>query len=258
MERKFLARFQMRMGRTGPGRLVCCSRWLMAIKLIFKEELIPAQADKVTLHPGPDYHRGSGAGDPGGGAVRPDGAYRSAAGGPIDGRPMSTSGILYIIRNRLDLGIWYRAGRLVVEQQVRHAGRYPLDGADDQLRTGAWAGLIGPILLAGSMSMNKIRRSAGGTCGLWFYQPIGVLIFLIAALAEVNRAPFDMPEAEQELTAGYHTEYSGMKFAMFYHGRVHQNDRRERHCRHAVLRRLPLAPSSTSCPGWGRSTCCSR
>ena len=47
-------------------------------------------------------------------------------------------------------------------------------------------------------------------------QPVGFLIFLIASIAEVNRSPFDMPEAEQELTAGYHVEYSGMKFALFF------------------------------------------
>jgi NADH-quinone oxidoreductase subunit H len=53
---------------------------------------------------------------------------------------------------------------------------------------------------------------------MWFVfiQPVGALIFWIATLAEVNRAPFDMPEAEQELTAGYHSEYSGMKFALFF------------------------------------------
>jgi NADH-quinone oxidoreductase subunit H len=53
---------------------------------------------------------------------------------------------------------------------------------------------------------------------VWFivYQPLGAIIFTLATIAEVNRAPFDMPEAEQELTAGYHTEYSGMKFALFF------------------------------------------
>ncbi|HEY6072570.1 MAG TPA: NADH-quinone oxidoreductase subunit H, partial [Anaerolineales bacterium] len=71
------------------------------------------------------------------------------------------------------------------------------------------------ILLANSMRMLDIVEAQQS---LWFVviQPVGALVFLIATLAEVNRAPFDMPEAEQELTAGYHTEYSGMKFALFF------------------------------------------
>jgi NADH-quinone oxidoreductase subunit H len=71
------------------------------------------------------------------------------------------------------------------------------------------------IILADSMSLYDIVERQSG---MWFaiIQPVGALIFLIVTLAEVNRAPFDMPEAEQELTAGYHSEYSGMKFALFF------------------------------------------
>jgi NADH-quinone oxidoreductase subunit H len=71
------------------------------------------------------------------------------------------------------------------------------------------------ILLANSMRMIDIVE---GQRTMWFVmiQPVGALIFWIATIAEVNRAPFDMPEAEQELTAGYHAEYSGMKFALFF------------------------------------------
>ena len=76
---------------------------------------------------------------------------------------------------------------------------------------------VSAILLAGSMRMIDIVDPWQKPSS-WFVvlQPVGTVIFLIATLAEVNRAPFDMPEAEQELTAGYHTEYSGMKFALLF------------------------------------------
>jgi NADH-quinone oxidoreductase subunit H len=71
------------------------------------------------------------------------------------------------------------------------------------------------ILLGNSMSLVDIVEAQKD---MWFVvlQPVGAAIFMIATLAEVNRAPFDMPEAEQELAAGYHSEYSGMKFALFF------------------------------------------
>jgi NADH-quinone oxidoreductase subunit H len=80
----------------------------------------------------------------------------------------------------------------------------------------------GVLLMANSLSLVDIVNSQSGT---WFgfiprwyilLQPLGFLIFLTAGVAETNRAPFDFPEAEQELVAGYHTEYSSMSFAMFF------------------------------------------
>jgi NADH-quinone oxidoreductase subunit H len=75
--------------------------------------------------------------------------------------------------------------------------------------------LAAVILLAGSMSLREIVDGQAG--GLWyvFLQPVGFLIYMIAGVAETNRAPFDFPEAEQELVAGYNTEYSSVRFALF-------------------------------------------
>jgi len=78
------------------------------------------------------------------------------------------------------------------------------------------------IMLAGSLSLGRIvDMQAGYWLGFipkWyiFIQPVGFFIFLTAGVAETNRAPFDFPEAEQELVAGYHTEYSSMSFALFF------------------------------------------
>jgi len=82
--------------------------------------------------------------------------------------------------------------------------------------------LASVLVLAGSLSLREIVDQQAGS---WFHvvprwfvflQPLGFLIYMIAGVAETNRAPFDFPEAEQELVAGYHTEYSSMAFAMFF------------------------------------------
>lgn len=84
--------------------------------------------------------------------------------------------------------------------------------------------VIGVILLTGSLSLVDIVEAQSGTLfGFlpnWFIftQPVGFLVFVVAMFAETNRTPFDLPEAEAELVAGYHVEYSSMKFAAFFMG----------------------------------------
>src|ERR1041385_8007081 len=79
--------------------------------------------------------------------------------------------------------------------------------------------LIGVIMLAGTLDLAQIVDQQSGWHGIrWniIYQPLGFVVYLIAAIAETNRVPFDLPEAETELVAGFHTEYSAMKFALFF------------------------------------------
>ncbi|MDQ3755713.1 MAG: NADH-quinone oxidoreductase subunit NuoH [Acidobacteriota bacterium] len=77
--------------------------------------------------------------------------------------------------------------------------------------------LVGALMFARTLSMSGIV-SAQGLDSIWyiFYQPLGFVVFLVSGIAENNRAPFDLPEAESELVAGFHTEYSGMRWSLFF------------------------------------------
>lgn len=76
--------------------------------------------------------------------------------------------------------------------------------------------ILGVVLLAGSLALPDIVRMQNHLPWFVIIQPLGFLIFMIGGIAETNRAPFDLPEAEQELIAGYHTEYSGFRFALYF------------------------------------------
>jgi NADH-quinone oxidoreductase subunit H len=205
---------QVRIGpnRAGPWGLL--QPVADGLKLIFKEELIPAGADRllfilapiVTVVPALILL-----------AVIPLGPVVS-----LFGRQISLGladdinvGVLYLsaVTSVAIYGIvlagWSSNNKYALMGGIRSSAQM----VSYELALGLV--FVGPIMLAGSMSLRHIVLDQER---LWyvFLQPIGFLIFLIASLAEVNRAPFDMPEAEQELTAGYHVEYSGMKFALFF------------------------------------------
>ena len=78
--------------------------------------------------------------------------------------------------------------------------------------------LVGVVLLAGTMSLNQVVLAQSGSLADWYVwrQPLAFLIFIIAGIAEANRSPFDLTEADQELVAGFATEYSGMRFGFFF------------------------------------------
>ncbi len=218
-ERKALARMQSRIGpnRAGPWGII--QPIADAVKLIFKEEMIPAKSDKLLFILAPVI------------TVIP--ALIITAVVPW-GRAITINGrVINLYLADVNVGVLYLgAVASIAIYGIVLAGwssnnKYALMGG---LRSSAQMisyelalGLtfVSVTLLAGSMSLVDVVEAQGAHGFLsWIVwnlsQPLAFIIFLIAAMAETNRSPFDMPEAEQELTAGYHVEYSGMKFALFF------------------------------------------
>ncbi len=212
-ERRVLARIQVRIGpnRAGPWGLL--QPVADGIKLIFKEELIPHEADKlvfllapvITVVPALILL-----------AVIPMGP--EVAGFSLGLAADVNVGVLYILAMSsiavygIVLAGWSSHNKYALLGGIRSTAQmisYELALA---------LAIVGPVLLTNSENPLSLGEIVLAQRGLWFIvlQPVGFLIFFLASIAEINRAPFDMPEAEQELTAGYHVEYSGMKFALFF------------------------------------------
>ena len=212
-ERRALARIQVRVGPNRAGPFGLLQPIADAVKLIFKEELTPGKADKVLFFWAPVITMVPSIIIA---AVIPFGPDVTLFGRTISLSVASINvGVLYLasIASIAVYGIvlagWSSNNKYAMLGGLRSSAQM----VSYELSLGLM--FVTAIILADSMSLHDIVNKQRD---LWFAvaQPVGALVFLIVTLAEVNRAPFDMPEAEQELTAGYHSEYSGMKFALFF------------------------------------------
>jgi NADH-quinone oxidoreductase subunit H len=212
-ERRLQARIQVRFGpnRTGPAGLL--QPIADAIKLFFKEELTPKGAIKIIFLLAPVITVIPALIIPG---VIPWGRDIELFGRTIHLYIADVNiALLYVLSITsiavygITLAGWSSNNKYAALGGLRSTAQM----ISYELSMGV--AVLGPVMLAGSLSLVDIVEAQSK---VWYvvYQPVAFVIFIIAALAEVNRAPFDMPEAEQELTAGYHAEYSGMKFALFF------------------------------------------
>ncbi|MCE1166236.1 MAG: NADH-quinone oxidoreductase subunit NuoH [Bacteroidetes bacterium] len=213
-ERRVSAFVQNRLGpnRVGPQGLL--QPIADVLKLLMKEDIVPANANKFvhTLAPGISIFVALSTI-----AVVPFGDKIFIAGREIKLQIADVNiGILYILA-LLSLGVYG-----ITLSGWASNSKYSLLGG---LRSSAQMisyelsmglSVIGIILINGSFKLDTIVQNQYGWKWNIILQPIGFITFLVASFAETNRTPFDLPEAEQELVGGYHTEYSSMKFAMFF------------------------------------------
>lgn len=213
-ERKVSAFVQNRYGpnRVGPQGLL--QPLVDVIKLLMKEDIVPEKANKFihALAPGISIVVSLSTF-----AVIPFGDTITLFGRTIQLQIANVNiGILYILA-LLSLGVYG-----VTLSGWSSNNKYSLLGG---LRSSAQMisyelsmgiAVLGIIIMNGTLELNQIVQNQYGWQWNILLQPVGFIIFLVASFAETNRAPFDLPEAEQELVGGYHTEYSSMKFAMFF------------------------------------------
>jgi NADH-quinone oxidoreductase subunit H len=223
VERKVMARLQSRFGPNRAGPFGLLQPLADGIKLVFKEELIPAQADRIIFIMAPVITLVPAlllfAVIPMGSAVNTGNTEVTFSLADINVGVLYILAITSIAVYGIALAGWASNNKYALLGGLRSTAQmisYELPLA---------LAIVGVLLLSGSMSLQDIvdqQRTLiqvrGNAFSVWFIflQPLAGFIFLITALAETNRAPFDLPEAEQELTAGFHTEYSGIKFALFF------------------------------------------
>lgn len=213
IERRLLGFFQLRLGpnRVGPGGLL--QPLADGIKMAFKEDLIPSGADPLVYRLAPVISVFTALAVD---AVIPFGAPIHAFGltisldianpniGLLIAFALSSLGIYGIV-----LGGWASQNKYSLLGGIRASAQI----ISYELAMGL--SVLGVLMLSGTANLENIVLAQKAHGWFWLPQIVPFVIYFITALAEINRTPFDLPEAESELVAGYHTEYSGIRFAMF-------------------------------------------
>ena len=212
-ERKVAAFIQDRIGPNYAGPFGLLQPLADAGKLFFKEEFIPTKADRFLFILGPSLAMFTALMTS---AVLPFGDTFKIGGHVIDVQGMEVNiGILWVF-GIVSLGVygiliggWASNNKYSLYGAIRAASQ----NISYELAMGL--ALIAVIMMSESLSVREIVKSQHG--GNWnvFYQPMGFILFLTCSFAECNRTPFDLPESENELVAGYHTEYSSMKLGLY-------------------------------------------
>jgi NADH-quinone oxidoreductase subunit H len=214
-ERKLLARLQIRLGPNRAGPFGMLQPLADAVKLLTKEDVVPEKADRLIFLFAPAVVAAT--------AMLIFAVVPFGQGWTIGGReiPLVVSdlnvGLLYVLAISsigvygVALGGWASNSKYSLLGGIRGAAQM----ISYELSLGL--SLVPVVMLAGSFSLVDIV-AAQSRYPFLVLQPLAFIIFFISSVAETKRIPFDLPEAENELVAGYHTEYSGMRFGLFFLG----------------------------------------
>jgi len=218
LERRLMGRFQVRLGPNRVGPLGLGQAFADAIKLLFKENIVQSSADKFLFYLAP--------------GIVVFAAIVTFSAIPF-GEPLEVGGqTIGLWGANLNIGLLFifAVSSMGIYGMViagfSSNNKYSLMGGlrssaqmiSYELTLGLAA--LSVVIMSGSLNLYDIVKDQSGSILSMnlVSQPLAFLLFFIAGVAETNRAPFDLPEAEQELVAGFFTEYSGMKFAMFFMG----------------------------------------